>query len=728
MQPSSSIAETIPSDTPASARQDFGALTPLLAPASVAVVGASDREGNAGGTAVGFLKKFGFAGDIWPVNPGRSEVGGLKCYPSLADLPGVPDLAIIATPAKAVAGVVDECVAAGVPAALAWAGGFAEGGEEGRALQVELQKAAARGGVKFCGPNCLGVINTSIGLTASFGSMLAEYDALLPGAISIVSQSGGIATMAHARAQQAGFGFRVTVSCGNEAVLTAADFIKALAQDAGTKVIAVYIEGVQSPGDFVEALAEARRRNKPVVIMKGGASAASERAALAHTGRLAGVDRTFDAIFREFAAIRVYSLEEMLDVSLQLATLPHGRLPAGNRVVMSTFGGGSGVLATDQCASEGLEVPVLSPATVERARSLLTPLAAVGNPVDLTPQSVNDPHWLGQLPQALGTVADDPNVDTYLFLVGGLGHRSRELADLVQGLRETASKPVVMSWLFSPQRALDDMAARGIFVFPEHARAARTIGRLARHTAEKQLRLGRKGTATAFDWRRLVPETEGQVVVSENTVAAILHEAGLAVARGELATSPAHAAEIAERVGFPVVAKGISPAITHRAAAGFVELNLWTADAVQRTDADYRRRAKERGAPYEGTWVQRMITGNRELLVTAFRDSDFGTMVGVGIGGNMTEIVDDVTFTRAPIDADGAYDLVGQLRSVRKHPDFLTETQRRAAADFIGRFSALVASAPWRRFTLEVNPLKLDTDAAAAVDGLLIVEDARPIG
>ena len=186
-------------------------------------------------------------------------------------------------------------------------------------------------------------------------------------------------------------------------------------------------------------------------------------------------------------------------------------------------------------------------------------------------------------------------------------------------------------------------------------------------------------------------------------------------------------AEIAERVGFPVVAKGISPAITHRAAAGFVELNLWTADAVQRTDADYRRRAEERSAPYEGTWVQRMITGNRELLVTAFRDSDFGTMVGVGIGGNMTEIVDDVTFTRAPIDADGAYDLVGQLRSVRKHPDFLTETQRRAAADFIRRFSALVASAPWRRFTLEVNPLKLDTDNAAAVDGLLIVEDAKPI-
>jgi len=203
--------------------------------------------------------------------------------------------------------------------------------------------------------------------------------------VSIVSQSGGTAVTAHARAQQLGLGFRVTISCGNEATLSIGDFIQALAQDDGTRVIATYVEGLSDPARFVEALAEAKRRGKPVVILKGGANEQSERAALAHTGKLAGVDRAFDAIFREFAAIRVYSTEELLDVSLQLASLRPGQLPAGNRVLLSTFGGGSGVLAADQCMREGLRVPTLDAETRARLKPMLSPLASSMNPVDLTP-------------------------------------------------------------------------------------------------------------------------------------------------------------------------------------------------------------------------------------------------------------------------------------------------------------------------------------------------------
>ena len=704
-----------------SGSQDFGSLTPLLAPRSIAVVGASDREGNLGGRCVGFLRKFGFAGPVWPVNPSRAEVGGLACHPSLAALPGVPDLAILAMPAQGVVALVEEVVAAGIPAALAWAGGFAEGDEAGRALQRRLADTARDGGLSFCGPNCLGIINTGLGVTASFGSMLSELDQLRQGSISIVSQSGGIATMAHAKAEQLGFGFRVTVSCGNEAVLSVADFITALARDPGTRVIAVYCEGVQRPDDFIAALGEARSQGKPVVIMKGGASTAGERAALAHTGRLAGADQIFDAVVREFAAIRVHSLEEMLDVALTLATLEGCRLPQGNTLAITTFGGGSGVLATDQASREGLSVPVLTHATRETLQPLLTPLAALGNPVDLTPQSINDPTWRARLPEALDNIVADPGVESLLFLIGGLGHRSAELADIIEGIRRRSAKPVIPSWLFAPQRAIDDLARRGIFVFPEHARAARAVARLARQVESGRLRLSKVAVRNDFDWSP-VADGVGARVASEPAVARLLAGAGLAVAEGELAGSPQQAAEIAERLGGRLAAKGISSDVPHRAAAGWVTLGLTTPGAVADADRRYRAAAAERGLSYDGTWVQRMVEGDRELLVTALRDPDFGVVVGVGIGGSLTEIIDDVTFARAPLSVEGAADLLGELRTLRRRPDFLDAGQSKATAAFVARFSELAASAPFERFTLEINPLKVGDTSARAVDGLLVIE------
>ena len=254
----------------------FGELTPLLAPQSVAVIGASDRDGSLGGLAVGFLAKFRYLGSVWPVNPTRATVGALACYPRIDALPGVPDLALIAVPAEAVQAVVQDCADAGVPAAIVWAGGFAETDAAGRARQRELEALCRTSGILLCGPNCIGVINTSIGLTASFSSMLTEHAELTPGVVSMVSQSGGIAVMAHSRAQAFGLGFRVTVSCGNEAALGLADFIRALVHDDGTRVIAVYAEGLSDPEAFVAALSLAREREEPVIVLKGAALAEVE--------------------------------------------------------------------------------------------------------------------------------------------------------------------------------------------------------------------------------------------------------------------------------------------------------------------------------------------------------------------------------------------------------------------------------------------------------------------
>jgi acetyltransferase len=628
-------------------------------------------------------------------------------------------MAIIAVPADSVHDVAAACIAAGVPSAVVWAGGFAEGGDAGRARQRRLEELCRGGALKLCGPNCIGIINTAIGLTASFSSLMTEIDRFTPGSVSMVSQSGGIAVNAHARAQELGLGFRITISCGNEAALGIADFMHALIEDDGTRVIAIYAEAITDPGAFVAALAEARRRRKPVVVLKGGATEASGRAALAHTGRLAGSDRTYDAIFREFAAIRVFSPEEMLEVALQLASLPAGLLPSGNRVLISTFGGGSGVIATDQCAREGLVVPQLDAATREGLAPLLTPLASSMNPVDLTPGSMTNPVNREKLPRVLEMLAEVPGTDQYLCFASGFGGLAPAFADMFVEARRGAKRPVGLSWLAPPGGTVERLAAHGVMVFSEHARLIRTAGHLARYAAD----LGHRihvvpAGAVPVDWRAFV---RGDGVVTEDVVSRVLEAAGLPVARGRIARSAEEAAETAAEVGFKVAMKAISPAITHRAAAGLVALDVASGEAAAETFRAFEARAAGLGAALDGVWVQHMFQGSLELLVTALRDPEFGVIVGCGMGGGMTEVIDDVVFARAPIDADGAEDLLRRLRTVRRLPGLLSDGQARAVAAFVARFSALAASAPWREFTLEVNPLKVGADAVAAVDGLLIV-------
>ena len=297
----------------------FADVSRLLAPRSVAVIGASDQPGNIGGAAVRFFRKFASPCAVYPVNRGRDSVAGLPCFPSVADLPSPADLAILAVPAAAVAGVLRECVAAGIGAGIVWAGGFVEGGSAGLARQEELAAICRESGFALLGPNCLGVIDAHAPVTASFASMMLGFDQFTSGNISMVSQSGGLATIGLALAQQHGYGFRYMVSTGNEAVLGAADFVRAFVDDRLTKVIAVYLEGVRDGAKFRRALLAARAARKPVIVLKAGSTPASAVAAAAHTGALVGEGRVWDAVLRDCAAIQADSLEELLDLAMQSA-------------------------------------------------------------------------------------------------------------------------------------------------------------------------------------------------------------------------------------------------------------------------------------------------------------------------------------------------------------------------------------------------------------------------
>ncbi|HET7098241.1 MAG TPA: acetate--CoA ligase family protein [Casimicrobiaceae bacterium] len=694
---------------------------PILDPTSIAVIGASDQPGNLGGDTVRRLRRFKFPGEVWPVNRTAATVADLRSYAHVSELPHAAELAIIAVPAAALMSVIGECVDAGIHHGIAYAGGLADAGAEGAELQRTLAALCRDRGFTLCGPNCVGVINAVTPVTATFSTALAEMDALRPGVISLAGQSGGIATTAFSMIQQAGFGFRYLVSSGNEAAVSFADYLYAFAQDEGTQIIAGYLEGITDGPKFLRALEAARDREKPIVLIKAGMTGASAQAAQAHTGALVGEDRVFDAIFNEMGVIRVHSIEELVDVTLLLAG-NRGKICSGPGVGVVTFGGGNGVLAADQCALNGLSTPPLSAESTTRLKPLLVSVATAANPVDLTPTTAFRAEALAQLPQALDVIAAEPRIDSLIFIAGALASRGSEISDVVSGFASRSAKPVCISWPSPPRGIPSRLAEQNIYSFDEAARGITAIARLAAHGAAMK-RPARAGNVAlpAFDWSAFVATGDARAVVTEDRCHRILAAAGLSIAAGALATDEAGALEIAASIGFPVVLKGISDKVTHRAKAGLLAVDVRSDDEVRSAFRRISGRAAELSAPLDGIYVQKMHKGGAELLVTAFRDPLFGTMVSCGSGGVLTELIDDVVTERAPVSDALAASMLERLRSRTHVADARGALPAHPAATFIARFSELAATAPWERLVFEVNPVLWTRDSAIAVDGLLIV-------
>lgn len=694
----------------------------LLAPRSIAVIGASDAPGNLGGVAVRYLRRFGYPGEVWPINPKRTSVDGIACYPNVAVAPGAPDLTILAVPARLTPDMVRECAAAGGRNGIIWAGGFSELGGGGTELQSALSKACQETGFSLVGPNCLGIIDTHLPAVCTFASFLGEVDGLIPGNVSMVSQSGGLATQAHALAQDAGFGFRYMISSGNEADLTFADFVNVLVDDTKTKVIAGYVEGVRDGGVLIHALTRARDVGKPVVVLKAGTAPASARAATAHTGALVGEDRVWRAIADEMGVVQVTSVEELLDVSLFLSTTGLTTLPRGNRVAVVTFGGGGGVLSADQCVRAGLTTPPLGAATRERLRSLVPSIASVHNPVDLTPQSFNDPDYLARFPDTLQVIAEDPNIDMVLGQFGPMSNGAPEVMEAIVRLREASSKTVCLSWSFAPNGVYEQMRKHDFHVFHEPAHAVNVLGKLARRDSQVRVDTRPAHSRRTFDWARFVPSPTASEVITEDACHRILAAAGIPVPAGGLVRLRDDLPRVLATVTFPVAMKGISSQVTHRDAAGLLSLDVRTEEEAKSAYGALSDRALSANVALEGIYVQDMVPGGEEVFVSAFRDPIFGVMVSCGTGGTMAEIVDDVALARAPLDPASAVSLLRRLRLVQHAERSGSSTGLDRLGEFLAEFSELVASAPWRRFVLEVNPVKWTPEGAIAVDGLLVVE------
>lgn len=703
------------------AAEAFLDVGPLLEPRSIVVIGASDQPGNLGGATVARLKKFGFPGRVFAVNRSGASVGGLECHTSVADLPSSPELAILAVPAPALIPALRECIARGVRYGIAYAGGLAEAGDEGAQLQRELVALCRKHAFALCGPNCVGIINATTPVPATFSTVLQEMEAMRAGGISIVAQSGGIATTAWSMVQEAGFGCRHLVSSGNEAVVDFADYLHAFAQDPLTRIIGGYLEGIADGPKLVRALEAARQRGKPVVMIKAGTTNVTARAAQAHTGALVGEDRVVDAVFRETGVMRVRSVEELVDVVLLLAG-SQGKVASGPGVGVITFGGGNGVLGADQCAQAGLDVPALSPEGTERLRPHLVAVATAANPLDLTPTTAFRAGGLEALPAALNVMSAEPGIASLLFVVGSMAAKAPEICEVIDGLHMRSPKPVCVSWPSPPRAVPARLAERGIYSFPEVARGIRALAKLVEHQAARQRPPRAEATSVkAFAWSAFVRAGVSQAIVSEPTCHRILAAAGFPVPAGELVTDEAGAVRAAAVIARPVVLKGITPRITHRAKAGLLAADLRSESAVRDAFRQLTSRAAQLDAKLDGVYVQEMRPRGAELLVTAFRDPVFGTMVSCGSGGVLTELVDDVVTERAPVGVALAHHMIERLRTRRHATDAAGRLPADPAAHFIARFAELALTAPWERFVFEVNPVLWRRDDAVAVDGLLIV-------
>jgi acyl-CoA synthetase (NDP forming) len=392
-----------------------------------------------------------------------------------------------------------------------------------------------------------------------------------------------------------------------------------------------------------------------------------------------------------------------------------GKICSGPGVGVITFGGGNGVLAADQCALHGLSTPALSAECTERLRPLLVSVASAANPLDLTPSTAFRPEALAQLPQALDIISEEAQIHSLLFIVGSLASKAGEISDIICEFTRRCAKPVAVSWPSPPRGVPARLAEHGIYSFLEAARAIVGIARLtAQGAADRRPARGGEAGLAAFDWSAFVCAGDAGAVVPEHRCHRILKAAGLPVAAGELAKDEAHAVRIALSIGLPVVLKGISAQVTHRAKAGLLAVDLRSDGEVRDAFRRLSARAAEQLVAMEGIYVQKMHKGAIELLVSAFRDPSFGTMVSCGSGGVFTELIDDVVTERAPVNRALAAHMLDRLR-IRGVPP------PEHAGAFISRFSELAATAPWDRYILEVNPLLWTSEAVVAVDGLLVV-------
>ncbi|MCL4367920.1 MAG: acetate--CoA ligase family protein [Actinobacteria bacterium] len=642
-------------------------LDAMFHPRAVALVGASNEPTKLSGRPLRFFREYGYRGRVYPVNPKYRDIAGLPCYPTLADTPDGVDLAVISLPAAAVPGAVAACGEKGVKAAAIISAGFAETGEDGAALQRELQDAASSYGVAVCGPNCSGFIYLPECVTATFSSGL-EYALPPVGPIAFIAQSGALASYIMEGAGRLGLGFNYWVTTGNEAVLGFSDYLAYVLEDPQVKMVMGYLEEARDGETFTTALQRAAVLDKPVVLLKVGRSELGARASASHTGAMVGTDAVYQAVFDRYGVLRADSIAEMFDMAEVVLA---ANRPRGPRVQLVTISGGAGVLMADAVSAEGLSLSDLSPAGREELRAVLPSMGTVANPLDLTAELVSRQDFFRT---ALGIAASDPEVDSLVIFLGIVPGAEPSLAEAVADLARHTTKYIQVVWFPLPgKEPLRILRAAGVPVSSEPARAIRSLAqrlkgeRARERSGRSQSVPGGEEVAPGDDPEFRVAKAQGRRCLTEFESKAVLKRWGLPAPHGGLAASAVEAQTLAERIGFPVAMKVVSPDILHKTEAGGVELDLGDKEEVERAYGQLVERAETHlpSAVMHGVLVEEMVAGPlRELIVGAKVDPHFGPVVLIGIGGTLTELLGDTVTDLAPVTLDEAGAMIGRLRGL----------------------------------------------------------------
>lgn len=675
-------------------------LNKLLQPKTMAIVGASEKEGFGGDTCRNCLS-YAQMDSVYFVNPKRPEVFGKKCYPSLSAIPVDIDLVVICTPQSTVEDLLREAATKGAGGAVVYASGYAEvGTPEGHAADASLTALCQELNIALMGPNCGGFINY-IDKAVAFAFISAERDRM--GSVGIISQSGQLClTLMDSPSLR----FSYSISAGNCTVVSIEDYLHFLVDDPHTKVVGLYLEGVTQPQKFVDALRKAALKRKPIVVLKTGRSEKGSRVAASHTGSLAGADRMYDALFKKFGVIRVNDVEELLATTQLFATLPF--LPKGTGVASINLSGGETGVSADMGDLFNISYPDFSEKTLTALHALLPAYASPANPLDTTATISYDADTYAAVLQA---VMDDPSVEmvvmgyTLLLEVADpcIHYMAKGIEKVVQGGRY---KPMMMMPFIENSRNpeyLEKLSALGVTILPPPCYAFAAIGYLCKfinykaedHTLE--LAIPTRGPASE------------RIVRSEFESAAILQQYGISVPQGAVATTADQAVHIAETVGYPVVLKIASADIPHKSDMGGVRLHLQDAASVRAAHAAIIGAAVQHAptARVDGVLVQKMLTPGLEVIIGVNNDPQFGPAVLVGLGGVFVEIFKDTSLLPAPFTKQEALAMLSELKALPLFKGYRGKAHLDldALAESVAAVARLAAEQRDSLIELDINPV-----------------------
>lgn len=686
-------------------------LPAFFEPKTVAIIGASTNPSKVGYTILSNLQRAGYTGTIVPVNPGADSILGVKCYKSLEDFHGTIDQSVIVVPRKSVMDSVRSSIAKGVKAITVITAGFKEQDHEGAELEKEMVALCHKAGVDLLGPNCLGHLNTSFNMDLSFGNKWPQK-----GNISFISQSGALCCAVLDHAAKRKIGLSKLISVGNKAGLGENDLLGALANDPDTSVIVAYLEGITHGKQFVEIATDVSEK-KPIIMFKSGVTKSGSKAASSHTGSLAGADISYETAFNKSGIIRVSTYEEMFDIAQAFEYLP---LPKGRRVAVITNAGGPGIMTTDAIELSGMSMAELTPETTAALKAFLPDAASVKNPVDVLGDA--DP---SRYAKALEIVQKDPNVDSIVVLLTPQSvTKSLPTAEVLCNVTDR-QKPIVACFLggedVGPARKHLHKNRLPDYASPE--KAVNTIRAMVKYVEWKNR--DKDGYEHVKGDKAKVSEiiakyrASGMVQINEPDAKQILSAYGVAIGKGALVHSAEEAAEKAEKIGYPIVMKIVSPDIIHKSDVGGVTLFLKSKEEVS---AAYTAMLKKimascPAASITGIYIEKMAgSGSKECIVGITRDPQFGPMVMFGLGGIFVELLKDVKFALAPLSKHDALDMI---KSIKMYPLLngyrgQAKVDIDAIAEVIIRVGHLAADFP-EIAELDINPVMAFADGASTV-------------